>query len=339
MMDLPASAPNAAECSTQNLSIFQPVSPPAQAVSELSVLVLAVAAGIFLIVSGVLLYCLLRFRRGEADLKEPPQVYGSIPIEMAWTAAPTLVVFFLVLVTARTLWEVELKPPAPTAGDNTLFVTVVGHQWWWEYRYEHFNGRPLNFVTANELHVPVSDVQTPRRIYLRLESADVCHSFWVPRLAGKTDLIPGRINHMWFETKQPGLYLGQCAEFCGTQHANMLLRVRVTSLPEFEEWLALEARPAMEAEAAQRGYETFHANSCVNCHTIRGTPAAGTFGPDLTHLMNRETLAAGMIANNRENLHRWVANPQDVKPGCLMPAFGLSESDLDDVMSYLETLK
>src|SRR5262249_9075216 len=150
------------------------------------------------------------------------------------------------LVTARTIWEVKFTPPEPKPGDNALFVTVVGHQWWWEYRYDHFNGKPLGFVTANELHVPVSTGDIHRPTYLTLQSADVCHSFWVPRLAGKTDLLPGRTNHAWIEPDQSGLFVGQCAEYCGTQHANMLLRVIAEPVADFERWLANEGKPAVD---------------------------------------------------------------------------------------------
>ena len=233
----------------QSLSIFDPASPPAESIRSLSVLVLAITGFIFIAVEGILIYSIVRFRRraaagtplpteraGESAKREmePPQVYGSKPIEIAWTAAPALVVFVLVLVSARTLWEVNVPPPPPREGDNTLFVTVVGRQWWWEYRYDRYNGRELGFTTANELHIPAGEKGIPRPVYLTLKSADVCHSFGVPRLGGKTDLIPGRTNSMWFQTDKPGLYLGQCAEYCGTQHANMLIRVVVDSPSDFE---------------------------------------------------------------------------------------------------------
>src|SRR5438309_8511124 len=195
--------------SAQHVSIFDPASPPAESIRGLAVLVLAITAFIFVVVEGILFYSVFRFRRRAASgVVEPPQVYGSKPIEIAWTAAPALIVFVLVLVTARTLWEVNMPPPQPREGDNTLFVTVVGRQWWWEYTYDHYNGRELGFTTANELHVPDSADGVPRRVYLTLRSADVCHSFWVPRLAGKTDVIPGRVNSTWFRTDRPGLYVG-----------------------------------------------------------------------------------------------------------------------------------
>jgi cytochrome c oxidase subunit 2 len=329
-----------ADPAIQNLSTFDPVSPPAVYIRDLAFLVLAITAFIFVVVEGILIYSIIRFRRrAAAGTEEPPQVYGSKPIEVAWTAAPALIVFVLALVTARTLWQVNVPPPQPREGDNTLFVTVVGRQWWWEYTYDHYNGRELGFTTANELHVPAGTDGVPRRVFLILKSADVCHSFWVPRLAGKTDLIPGRINAMWFQTDQPGLYLGQCAEYCGTQHANMLLRVYVDPPAEFDSWLENEQKPAAEEPDGSAGRSVFLAQSCVNCHRVRGTPARGGYAPDLTHLMRRETLAAGMVPNKPEYLRRWVADPQTIKPGCLMPAFGLGEQDRDELVRYLLTLR
>jgi cytochrome c oxidase subunit 2 len=329
-----------ADGSSQNLSIFDPVTPPGESIRTLSVLVLAISGFIFVVVEGILVYAIVRFRRrGTAAGVEPAQVYGSKPIEIAWTAAPALVVFVLTLVSARTLWEVNVPPPQPQTGDNTLFVTVVGRQWWWEYTYDHYNGRALGFTTANELHMPAGSEEAPRPVFLTLLSADVCHSFWVPRFGGKTDCIPGRINSMWFRTEQPGLYVGQCAEYCGTQHANMLIRVIVDSPADFERWLANEQKPAVEAPAARDGRATFLGQSCVNCHRVRGTPAQAGYAPDLTHLMARKTLASCMVENNAQNLRRWVADPQETKPGCLMPAFGLSEPEQDDIVRYLLTLR
>jgi cytochrome c oxidase subunit 2 len=349
-----------------NLSIFDPASPPAESIHHLSLLVLAIAAGIFVVVEAVLFYCVFRFRRrpppspplapegrGEPSV-EPAQVYGSMPIEIAWTTAPALIVFILVLVIGRTEWEVRTIPDKPPEGSQALNVTVIGHQWWWEYVLDGYGSEPLGVITANELHVPSSN-RSPgaasgvrRPVYLTLKSADVCHSYWVPRLAGKTDLIPGHPNRAWFETDREELFLGQCAEFCGTQHAYMLLRVQVDPPETFAAWLENEKKPAVGAEgnqraavdpAAEAGKKEFLKQSCVNCHRIRGTPARGTYAPDLTHLMSRKTLAAGALPNTADALRRWVADPQKVKPGCLMPAFGLSERQLDDVVRYLRTLE
>ncbi len=329
-----------AESSTQSLSIFDPASPSAQSIVNLAILTFVVTGLIFVVVEGVLLYSVWRFRQPlEEQSGEPPQVYGSMPIEVAWTAAPTLVVFFLVLVTTRTLWDVEPTVPQPKPGDNTLFVTVIGHQWWWEYVYESFNGQPLGFITANELHMPVSDGDTTRAVCLTLKSADVCHSYWVPRLGGKVDLIPGRINSMLLQTNESGLHLGQCAEFCGAQHAKMLIRVVVDSPEEFDRWLEKESQPAVDDPSVREGKAMFLAQSCVNCHTVRGTAAHGNYAPDLTHLMSRETLASGIVESTPEKLADWVRDPQTIKPGCLMPAFGLNDRDQELIVRYLLTLR
>lgn len=323
----------------QNLSILDPASPSAEAIRGLFILVAAIMTGIFVLVEGVLIVSLLRGRRGKKDPNtEPPQVYGSKPIEIAWTAAPTMIVFILILLVARVIWETRVDPYNPPDGSEPLYITVVGHQWWWEYRYTKYKGKEIEVITANELHIPVSDgVQRP--VYLDLQSADVCHSYWVPRLGGKTDLLPGRANTMWLQTHEKGLHLGQCAEYCGTQHANMLIRVIAESPEDFEKWLAAQAKPAVEDASVKADREVFFSESCVNCHRIRGTTADGVFGPDLTHLMSRETIAAGMIQNTPADLERWVNDPQDVKPGCLMPAFKLDEKRLKSVVRYLETLK
>jgi cytochrome c oxidase subunit 2 len=329
-----------AEGKAQDLSIFSPASPPAESIQELSILIFAITGILFLIVESVLCYCLLRFRRAGPTHAEPAQVYGSKPIEIAWTAAPILIVTIIVLVTARTLWDVTVDPPKPQTSDNTLFVTVVARQWWWEYRYDYYNGRPLGFVAANELHIPASEDGKPRPVFLTLKSADVYHSFWVPRLAGKTALIPGRTNSMWFQTKDTGVFLGQCAEYCGTQHANMLLRVNVDASQDFEGWLDNQAKPAAENPANRNDQAVFLSQSCVNCHRVKGTAAAGSYAPDLTHLMSRQTLGSGMIPNDPEgkNLRAWIADPQRIKPGCLMPAFGLSDAQLNSIVRYLRTL-
>jgi cytochrome c oxidase subunit 2 len=331
----------AGDQAAQDLSSFNPVSPPAESIRSLSLLILAITVLIGIVVEGVLITSIIRFRkRGEDGQTEPPQVYGSQPIEIAWTVAPALIVMVIVLVTTRTLWEVKVKPPEQKPGDNTLFVTVVGRQWWWEFGYDHYNGRPLGFITANELHIPASEEGVPRPVYLTLKSADVCHSFWVPRLAGKTDLLPGQTNQMWFQTSERGLFLGQCAEFCGPQHANMLLRVVVDSPADFDKWLANQQRPAIDDAAVGDGKTAFLAQSCINCHRVRGTRAQGNYAPDLTHLMSRETLASGMIPNDRagKHLRDWLANPQTIKPGCLMPAFGLTDGDRNRIVDYLRTL-
>ena len=312
-------------------SIFRPLAQPAQEIKETSFLVLAICGVIFLIVFGLLVYAIIRFRHRPGDeTSEPPQIYGSNQIEIAWTVLPILIVFVLILVTSRTIADIQNRKTLPGA----VHATVVGHQWWWEIRYPE-----LGIVTANELHVPASDNSRRQPTFLKLQSADVAHSFWVPQLAGKTDVIPNRENSMWFEPTQPGTYLGNCAEYCGMQHARMLIRVIVQPPDEFDRWVAEQKRAATEQPSGQEGRRVFFANSCVNCHTIRGTSAQGAFGPDLTHLMSRETLASGAGLNTPEGLRAWVRNPQKLKVGCLMPNMQLSDTEVDQIVSYLQTLK
>ena len=311
-------------------NIFAPVSTPAALVSELSFLVLAITGGIFVVVGSLLAYSIVRFRRRrDDDGREPPQVYGSNPIELAWTLVPVLIVFVLFLATTRTIVAVERGAPPPA-----LTVTVTGFQWWWEFRYEE-----MGVTTANELHVPVSRRDDPRPTLLKLRSADVVHSFWVPRLAGKTDVIPNRENTMWIEPFETGTFLGQCAEFCGTQHANMLLRVVVHSPEDFERWLHDQRQPPVDDPRVQDGRDLFLSTACINCHTVGETVATGTFGPDLSHLMSRETLGAGVAPNDRDHLRTWVRDPQLLKPGCLMPDMQLTEAEVDSVVDYLVTLR
>jgi len=236
----------------------------------------------------------------------------------------------LILVTSRAIADIQNRKPPTSA----VQATVIGHQWWWEIRYPE-----LGIVTANELHVPASDGRGSRPTFLKLQSADVAHSFWVPLLAGKTDLIPNRENLMWIEPTKPGTYLGNCAEYCGTQHARMLIRVVVHPPDEFERWAREQQQSASVETSAAAGRKVFFANSCVNCHTIGGTSAQGKFGPDLTHLMSRETLAAGAAPNTKDNLRLWVRDPQKIKVGCLMPNMQLTDEEVDQVVAYLQTLK
>jgi len=288
--------------------------------------VLGICAAIFVLVGGILVISIVRFReRPDDDGVEPPQVYGSNPIELAWTVIPLLIVFVLFLVTTRTLIAIENATPPGDA----LEVRVIGHQWWWEFRYP-----ASGVVTANELHVPVG-----RATFLTLESADVVHSFWIPQLNGKTDVIPNRVNRMWIEPREAGLYSGQCAEYCGTQHARMLLRVIADPPAEFDAWTKAQLAAAVSEASVQAGRDVFQSTACINCHRIDGTVADGVFGPDLTHLMSRDTIAAGAAPNNAKALHDWIDNPDAVKPGALMPAMQLGPTELDQVVAYLTTLK
>jgi cytochrome c oxidase subunit 2 len=310
-------------------NIFSPVSTPAQSIFGLSIFVLWTMVAIFVVVFGLLVYAAVKFRsKHPLEASEPAQIYGSTQVELAWTVIPVLIVVALFLAATRVILAVQNAPRPPGA----LEVIVTGHQYWWEYRYPQ-----LNITTANELHVPVSDPAHPRPTFLTLLSADTDHSFWVPRLGGKTDLIPNHPNQMWIDPQQTGLFLGQCAQYCGTQHAKMLLRVYVQSPEEFERWVHEQQQSAQNTSST--GERVFESTACVNCHTVSGTPAKGKFGPDLTHLMSRNTIAAGASPNTPENLRLWIKNPDAIKPGSKMPAMGLSDQDLDEVTAYLETLR
>jgi len=312
-------------------NIFTPVADPANQISSLAFFVLGVTGAIFLVVGGLLLYSIMRFRaRADDQGREPAQIYGSTPIEFAWTTVPILIVFALILTTVRTIYDVQAAPKP----DGAINVRVIGHQWWWEFQYPDFN-----ITTANELHIPLSDPRNPTPTFLQLVSVDVAHSFWVPRLAGKTDLIPNKLNTMWIDPHQSGTFLGQCAEFCGTEHALMMFRVVVESRERWNRWIAAQREAATQDPSTMRGRQVFESNACINCHTIRGTIARGKFGPDLTHLMSRETIAAGVATNNLQHLKVWLKDPDDMKPGALMPAMNLGDQDVDALVAYLATLR
>ena len=319
---------------SRSTSIFSPVSTPADSIFGLSLFVLAVTAVIFVVVASLLLYSSVKFRKkADDDGREPPQIYGSNQLELAWTVIPVLIVVVLFLSAARIIHGVQDAAQPPDA----IRVTVVGHQFWWEYRYPQYG-----FVTANELHVPVSDPKYPTPTFLTLLSADTDHSFWVPRLAGKTDLIPNHSNSMWIDPHETGVYLGQCAQYCGTQHAKMLLRVYVEPRVDFDRWVQAQqkqvsANDSLDAEAAE-GLRVFESTACMNCHAVAGTGAKGRFGPDLTHLMSRDTIASGAVPNTPANLRLWVENPDAFKPGSLMPAMNLTKQQFDELTAYLLTL-
>ena len=316
--------------SSHGTNIFAPASTPAKSIADLSVFVLVITGIIFVVVFALLVYSVVKFRGRAMDAgREPAQVYGSTQIELAWTIIPILIVVVLFLATARVIHAIQDAPEPAGAVD----VTVIGHQYWWEFRYPK-----LGIVTANELHIPISDPSNPTPTFLQLLSADTDHSFWVPELAGKTDLIPNHPNRMWMDPQRTGVFLGQCAQYCGTQHAKMLLRVSVDGPEDFATWVRAQQRPAVEDAGAIAGRRVFEGDACMNCHRVDRTSADGHFGPDLTHLMSRDTIASGAAPNTPENLRRWIQDPGTIKPGSKMPAMGLSGPDLMAVTSYLETL-
>jgi cytochrome c oxidase subunit II len=303
--------------------------PGARGIAELTVILLGLSALVFLVVEGLLVVAVIRFRRRDQP-GEPPQIYGDTPLEATWTAVPAIILAVLLVVTLHTMAAVAGPGEARTRGDMT--IRVIGHQWWWEVRYP-----AAEVVTANEIHIPV---EAPVRI--DLTSVDVIHSFWVPQLQGKMDVIPGRINSTWLQADQIGTYRGQCSEFCGVQHAHMAFLVVAEPLDQFQAWLAAQraaAEPPTDA-FAQQGVQTFARVGCISCHTIRWgeTGAGGSVGPDLTHVASRRTIAAGTLANTPGNLAGWIANPQSIKPGSGMPDLDVSGDDLGALVALLRSL-
>jgi cytochrome c oxidase subunit 2 len=281
---------------------------------------------IFILVQGLLIYSVFRFRVREDDDSIPPQVHGNTRLEIAWTIAPSIVVVIMLILTYQAMAKIEAPPP-----EDALRIRVVGHQWWWEIHYPD-----EEVVTANEIHIPID-----RPVYFELESDDVIHSFWVPRLMGKRDLMPGSTNTIWFTPREEGLFAGQCAEYCGTAHAQMRFYVVVESEMAFNSWLAKQREPAAEMTGdAALGAELFVSRACVTCHTIRGTDAIGTIGPDITHVGSRAHIAGGILENTQQNVSMWIGDPQGVKPGneMILP-LPLSEEDVRLLTAYIMALK
>jgi cytochrome c oxidase subunit 2 len=304
-----------------------PAGPGAERIAELFWAMTVLGAIVFLIFCGALAWALAH--RREAPLRPRPDEdrRRTRMILLFGAALPALILVPLLFWTYGTLAAID-----PRARPVDLVVDVVGKQWWWEIRYrDTVPGR--TFTTANELHVPVG-----KRVELRLTSTDVIHSFWVPELQGKTDLIPGRENVTWLEASRPGEYGGQCAEYCGLQHATMGLLVVAQSEAEFERWAAGQRAGAKADTVNAQGRQAF-LRACGYCHTVRGTPAGGRMGPDLTHVASRRTLAAGLLPNTPGHLGGWIANPQALKPGTRMPRLPLSRDEFRLIHLYLQTLR
>ena len=284
------------------------------------------AIGVFVLVEGVLVYTIIKFRERPGGPR-PKEIHGHILMEVGWTLAPALILVAIAIPTIQTIFVVD----RPTTDENALVVEAIGRQWWWEFRYPE-----LGIVTANEAHVPVG-----RTVDLRLRSADVLHSFWVPRLGGKRDMVPGHENQIWFRPDSVGVFWGQCAEYCGTAHALMGVRIIVDEPADFEAWAQLSASNAVAAvdPQARAGQGVFASNACVSCHTVQGTIAQGRYGPDLTHFGSRLTLGAGILENNRENVIRWLDSTQHVKPGNLMPDVELTDQQVQQLAAYLGSLR
>jgi cytochrome c oxidase subunit 2 len=292
-------------------------------------------SAVFLLVLAALAWALLRSRASSPGIAAEPHPAPSrekrLGIVVSSAVAATIVVLFVFTISS---YLADRKLFAH-GGDGEINIEILGHQWWWEVRYQ--DGVPSDsFVTANEIHVPVGAL-----VKLTLNSPDVIHSFWVPSLTGKMDLIPGQQNTTWITVRQPGLYRGQCAEFCGLQHAHMALFVVAEAREAYQSWAARQREPAPEPEgqAAKAGQTVFLSGSCVMCHTVQGTRAAANTGPDLTHVASRLTLGAGRLPNTRGHLAGWIVDAQTQKPGSAMPPNLLPGEKLQALLAYLETLQ
>jgi cytochrome c oxidase subunit 2 len=278
-----------------------------------------------LVVFTLLAIVLLRFRARPGDGALPRQILGHTAMEIGWTIAPALILLVIAIPTIQVIFRTQ----SAAEPKDALEVTVRGWQWWWEFRYPK-----LDVATANELHLPLG-----RPAALAIEGSDVIHSFWVPQLGGKRDVVPGRHNRITLTPERAGEYWGQCAEFCGASHANMQLRVIVEEPAAFERWVAAQKAPPPElAGDAAAGKDVFTKNACVGCHTIRGL-SAGVLGPDLTHFGGRALFGAGLWPINPENVAAWVKDPPALKPGAKMPNLHLSDADARAVAAYLVGLK
>ncbi len=311
-------------------SVHHPVSPQAHRIDQLGDAMYITATVVFVLVVAALLWS--AFRRRHADeTGDHPSGERSLSLTVLAATAVTVVILFVFLILDFSVGRTITANP----GNEALQVRITGRQWWWEVQYR--DSSPQNWATtANEIHVPVG-----QPVVFELRSGDVIHSLWPPNLNGKRDLIPGNENSLWFRADTPGVYRGQCAEFCGHQHAKMALLIVAETPDSFNAWLERQRDTALTPTdfIAKRGQEVFLGTTCVMCHAIAGTPAGSRIGPDLTHLASRRTIAAGTLPNTRGNLAGWIVNPQAIKPGARMPPNRLSSEDLQALLTYLETLK
>jgi len=327
-------------CSNAPQTVLEPMGEYARKADRLWKLTFIIAVGVFVLVQGLVIAAILKFRAKPGDDSLPVQVHGNPRLEVIWTIIPALILAGIAVPTVQTIFDVARKP------EGALTIEVIGHRWWWEYRYPD-----ERIVTANELHIPAG-----QPIHLELTALEaggttdaVIHSFWVPALGGKQDVVPGRVNTLNLEADEPGTYIGQCAEYCGLSHANMRLRVVAHTPSDFEAWVAQQQGPAGEPDPgslAAEGRDVFMGSACVGCHAIAGTDARGNVGPDLTHFASRQVFAGAIFETNRENLQRWLEDPPAMKPmhpeanpAIGMPDLGLSPAEIDALTEFLLSLR
>ena len=308
-------------------SVFAPEGPAARTIASHGWFLFAVCGIVYILVLATTGRALFRQRQ---DADTGAALDRRLGLAVTGAVAATTVTLVALVVSSVLSGRGLLSP----SGAGAITIDVIGHQWWWEFQYRDVS--PAEFVTSpNELHIPVG---VP--VVLKAQSRDVIHSFWVPNLHGKRDLIPGQVTHTWVQADRPGVFRGQCAEFCGTQHARMAFTVIAEPMDRFKRWLA-QQRPARAPETGEQvqGQRVFLSTTCTMCHTIRGTSAGSRVGPELTHVASRASLAAGTLPNTSEHLALWVRDPQSVKPGTRMPAANLSAVDLQSLLTYLRSLQ
>ena len=346
-------------CGEAPQTALDPQGPYARQPDDLFRYVMWIALVVFVLVQGLIIYAVVKYRQRPDDPTLPVQVHGNTKLEVVWTIIPAVILAGIAVPTVRTVFELADVP------EEAITIEVIGHRWWWEYRYPDQGG----FATANELVIPVG---VPVNLEMTSQEAGgtggaVIHSYWIPALAGKQDVVPGRITELNLLADEPGQYIGMCTEYCGLSHANMRQYATAVEPAEFEEWVAAQQKPAPEPEpgsAAARGRELFgdlgsSRQACASCHAIQGISEARV-GPDLTHLMSRERFAGAVFdlyvpeegggpmdytdQPNEELLRQWLENPLEMKPmqpeaGWGMPNLGLSDEEIDDLVAYLVTLK
>jgi cytochrome c oxidase subunit 2 len=323
---------------------FEPAGPNADLQRNLFFLAFWIAVAIFVLVEGLIVFAAIRYRARRRE-EAPVQIHGNTRLEIVWTIIPALLLLFIGVPTIQGIFTLAAQP-----GGDVLNVKVIAHQWWWEFEYPDDG-----IVTANELHIPVG-----RPVLLSMEVKEtpggqekfgiepakaVIHSLWVPRLSGTQDIIPGRVTTMSLQADAPGVYLGQCKEFCGTAHANMRFRVIAQTAGEYDRWVTAQrakaAEPAPGSDAAEGAevFRQFPGGSCLACHSIDPSGQGSRVGPNLAHFGSRTTFAAGLFPNDPELLERWLRNPDAMKDGAAMPDYNLSNDHIEALAAYLRSLE
>jgi cytochrome c oxidase subunit 2 len=316
-------------CASVTTSVFNAASPNARATVQLFDFVYIIEAVVFVITEGALIYAILHFSRKQGK-GLPKQIEGNATLEITWTVIPAILLGLIFFVSLSTLNTVTSTPPQSSSQPAPLQIKVIGHQWFWEFDYP-----AENIVTANELVVPVGTL-----VNADIQSIDVIHSYWVPELGGKIDAIPGVTNQIHFQVDKTGTFIGQCAEFCGADHAQMRLTVVAVPPADYAAWVKGQQAPIPQLSGdAASGEQLFMEMPCLGCHTINGTKALGQVGPNLTHFASRNVFAGGVLTNNTDNLTTWLTNPQAVKPGNLMPNLNLGPGGIKLLIAFLQSLK